>query len=127
MAAVHNSGLQPAALALLLGLACSAHGSLRSHPLYSLRCSGILPRVSVALWAAAETKTLCRAVFFNGWVDCHVWLFLDDGQLTGCSLGCSQRGPFRQVCPDPVRDLTRLQRRWSDGARRTVGSRFVAT
>jgi hypothetical protein len=59
MAAGHNSGLQqPAALALLLGLGCFARGSLRSHPLYSLRCSGIVLGVSVSVWAAAETKTL---------------------------------------------------------------------
>jgi hypothetical protein len=44
--------------ALLLGLACSARGSLRSHPLYSLRCSGILIRVSAAAWAAAEAQAV---------------------------------------------------------------------
>ena len=56
VAAGHNSGLQPAALALLVGLGGFARGSLRSLPLYSLRCSGILMLGSVAATAAAETK-----------------------------------------------------------------------
>jgi len=48
------SGLQPAALALLVGLGGFARGSLRSLPLYSLRWSGILIRASAPGWAAAE-------------------------------------------------------------------------
>ena len=56
IAAGHNKRLLPAALTLLMGLG-SARGSLRSLPLYSLRCSGILTRASASGWAAAEAQT----------------------------------------------------------------------
>jgi len=55
----HNKRLLPAALALLLG-GGSARGSLRSHPLYLLRCSGILMGIGAADGAAAEAQTVRR-------------------------------------------------------------------
>ena len=72
-----------------------------------------------------KRNALCRAVFFNGWGNCHGFLFLEDGNLTRFGLVGSQRGPFR-LC-DPDCDLMHWQRREFVTSLVLDAFRFVAT
>ena len=57
VAAGHNKRLLPAAVFYLQVWAASL---VAAHPLYSLRSSGMLIRVSAAGWAAAEAQAVMR-------------------------------------------------------------------
>ena len=57
VAAGHNKRLLPAAFPCCWVLPAPL---VAAHPLYSLRCSGILIRASAAGWAAAEARPLFR-------------------------------------------------------------------
>ena len=94
MAAGHNSGLQPPAL-LADGLWLRRQPWLRFHCTAAAGRGIMMGVAALAFAAAAETKRYAVPYFSMVGVDCHGLVFLDDGNLKRCGVGCSQWGPFR--------------------------------